>query len=481
MAHSFRVSSVSFSGNGRYIVSGAHDNTTRLWNAETGKEIASFIDFADEEWIVITRGGYYNASPRGDEYLNVRIGDTIYEMDQFSAIFYQSEVVNARLKGLPDPAVVSLTGGLRMAMVPPSIDIRAPGENDSGSVEITVFIKDRFRPVLTIQIVINGRLLGQEELRMAASSKKLAVENTRLVVKEPANELSFSINVNLDGGSNYIQVIAANAAPGKDSAPEAGAEGREAVYVYNSSGADGREADLWVLAIGSNSYLYGKPENDLKYSVNNAKGISALFESQRGKRFRNVRTRIIADGEETAPTRANILNGIDGYFNDAQPDDALVLYLSGHGDDKDEGYCFLPQDVPFTSGEPDYSQGISLDDIGALLDKPGRKFIFIDSCFSGGVDSDRLTRSLKNQSTVIFTSSLENEKSWEGSGAVGYGVFTESLITGIGGAAAVNNGVGIQNLGDYVSTKVALLSGDRQHPYIYIPEGFFNFTLAKVR
>jgi len=138
--------------------------------------------------------------------------------------------------------------------------------------------------------------------------------------------------------------------------------------------------------------------------------------------------------------------------------------------------------MPFTpEGEPDYSQGISLDDIGALLEMPGRKFIFIDSCYSGGVDSGRLTRSLKNQSTVIFASSMENEKSWEGSGAVGYGVFTESLMTGISGAAAVNNEIKIQNLDDYVSNKVPLLSGGRQHPYIYRPEGFFNFTLAKVR
>jgi uncharacterized caspase-like protein len=308
-----------------------------------------------------------------------------------------------------------------------------------------------------------------------------------LVVKEPVNELSFSIRVNLDGGSNHIQVLAANTAPGEGSRPlasTAGAEGRGAIYVYNSSEADERVSDLWVLAIGSNNYLYGKPEKNLKYSVNNAKGIAALFETQREKRYRNVKTKIIADGEETTPTRINILNSIDEYFSDALPNDVLVLYLSGHGyDNKDgKGYCFLPEDVPFTSsGDPDYSQGISLDDISALLDMPGRKFIFIDSCFSGGIDNNRLTRSLKNQSTVIFTSSLENEESIEGTSAVGYGFFTEALLTGISGSAAVNNGVRIQDLGDYVSNKAALLSGDKQHPYIYIPEGFFNFLLAKVR
>ena len=37
------VSAVDFSGSGRYIVSGSHDQTVKLWDVETGEQIRTFI------------------------------------------------------------------------------------------------------------------------------------------------------------------------------------------------------------------------------------------------------------------------------------------------------------------------------------------------------------------------------------------------------------------------------------------------------
>jgi WD40 repeat protein len=487
MRHLFGINAVSFSADGKNIISSAADNTTNIWDAKTGKKIASFIAFDDDEWIVITSDGYYNSSPRGDERLNIRIGDEIYGMDQFGSLFYQPEVVSSRLRGLPDPEIVSLAGELRMALVPPAIHINAPQESDSGREEIAVFIEDRFHHIKNIQIVINGRLLGTEELCFFNSNNKLAVENTSLVVKEPLHELSFTLPVNLEAGPNRIHVIAFNNynVSGKNNYSDflAGAEGRDSLFIYNNSTVSTRAMDLWVLAVGINSYAYGTPKNNLNFSVNNALGIKSLLETQQGKRYRKVYSQIIADGERIAPTRENILKNLDEFFSKASYNDVLVLYMSGHGEDSkndaDKSYYFLPQDASFTpNGEPDYSQAISLDDISVLLDMPGRKFIFIDSCFSGGVDDLKLTKSLKNPSTVIFTSSQQNEFSWEGSEMVGYGVFTESLIQGIRGGASLNNDVKVSCLGDYVYNRVVQFTGDMQHPYIYIPEGAYSFVFA---
>ncbi|MCL2801821.1 MAG: hypothetical protein FWD28_08710, partial [Treponema sp.] len=76
--HSSSVNSISFIDDGRKILSGSSDGTTRLWDIATGREIAQFISFTDGEWIVITPDGYYNASPNGDKYLNVRVGNNVY-------------------------------------------------------------------------------------------------------------------------------------------------------------------------------------------------------------------------------------------------------------------------------------------------------------------------------------------------------------------------------------------------------------------
>ena len=453
----------------------------KIFDPGTGKLAASLISFYDNEWIAITAGGYYNASPRGDERLNVRRGNEIYGIDQFSGVFLQEEVVRARLKREGDPSIVSFAGELRMAMVPPAVQIGTDGESGSGKAEISVFIKDMFHPIKSLQIVINGRLLGTEELGQAGSRETdFLVKNTRLIPKKAVYELRFTMPVNLEAGSNRIQVSAVNA-------PEAGApgaEGRKSVYIVNTREAGTPPPNLWVLAIGVNNYPYGNPENNLKFSVNNARGICRVFEEQQGKGYRNVRTLVIADGEQIPPTRENILKGIKNFFGKAEPHDALVLYLSGHGRNGTEypvkRYFFLPRDVPFDAGgEPDWSRAVSLDDIGAMLDLPGRKFIFIDSCFSGAVDNGRIARNLKNQSTVILTSSQENERSREGSGLVGYGIFTETLMAGIRGEAAVNGVVKLLDLCDYVYNNVVLLSDGTQRPYAYIPDGFNGYVFAR--
>jgi len=462
MRHLFGVTSVSFSDDGRYIVSSAADNTTVLWNAGTGEKIASFISFSDNEWVTITGDGYYNASPRGDERLNVRIGDEIYGMDQFSAVFFQAEVVNARLEGRPDPDFV--TGTENRILAPPSIQINAPRESVTGSAEIGVSVKDRFRKLNAVQIVINGRLLGAEELKFVNTNAKISVENTSIVIGESTNEIAFTIPLTLEAGSNRIQVIATNRESNQSTA---GAEGRKYVYIVNTSEVNPPAPDAWVLAIGSNSSLAGRSEDNLRYAVNNARGILSLFESQQGKRYRNVYTRLIADEDTIAPTRENIIDSIIEFFGRANSNDILILFLSGHGGYReDSGYYFLPQ-------------AVTLNDISLLADMPGRKVIFIDSCFSGGVDDKRLAGKLKNQSTAIITSSQKDERSWEGSSALAYGFFTEALITGIGGEAAVNNEVRLINLGDYVYNKVKLFTGGMQNPYVYVSEGFFGFVLAE--
>ena len=81
------VNSVSFSPDDKYIISGSFDGTTRYWSIADGKEIARFIGFNDGEWIVITPEGYYSSSQNGHKHLSVRMGNSIYGIDQFYDVF----------------------------------------------------------------------------------------------------------------------------------------------------------------------------------------------------------------------------------------------------------------------------------------------------------------------------------------------------------------------------------------------------------
>ena len=39
--HSFRVTSVAYSPDGKHVVSGSFDNTVKVWDAATGKEVSA--------------------------------------------------------------------------------------------------------------------------------------------------------------------------------------------------------------------------------------------------------------------------------------------------------------------------------------------------------------------------------------------------------------------------------------------------------
>jgi len=55
--HSDQVKAVAFSPDGKLALSGSRDGTTRLWNIQTGKEIAQMLGFENGEWVTITPEG----------------------------------------------------------------------------------------------------------------------------------------------------------------------------------------------------------------------------------------------------------------------------------------------------------------------------------------------------------------------------------------------------------------------------------------
>ena len=99
LGHSADISSISFSPDGSLILSGSWDRTVRLWDANTGREIAQFISFTDGEWVVITSDGFYNASPNGDRHINVRTENGVFGMEQYREIYFRPDIIEARLRG----------------------------------------------------------------------------------------------------------------------------------------------------------------------------------------------------------------------------------------------------------------------------------------------------------------------------------------------------------------------------------------------
>jgi WD40 repeat protein len=71
--HSGDVLALAPSPDGRYLVSGASDQTVRLWNLRTYELLVTLFNAADGEWAIWTPQGYYAASPDGGKLFGWQI------------------------------------------------------------------------------------------------------------------------------------------------------------------------------------------------------------------------------------------------------------------------------------------------------------------------------------------------------------------------------------------------------------------------
>jgi len=425
---------------------------------------------------------------KGDQRISVLTNQTVYPIDAYRPAFYQPAVVESRLTGRA-AMVAAGSASIQSAasFEPPVVVIRTPANSatvTTAQAELSVTVTDQKQKVKSIKVYLNGRLLGQDDMTSLSGSKGLTVVPNGLAPQGDDQRVEFRFPITLSAGANRVEVIAENGF----------SEGRDIVEVTYQPPTRQQSQEilpnLWILAIAVNRYDDSGIQN-LNYCVADARAIIDAFKTQEGRRYRKVNSLLIADDAGVKPTAENIKDNLS-YLGQAGQHDVVMLFISGHGaNDSTGGFMFLPSDAAFQSdGSLRASRTISYREILSVLDVPGQKLVFIDSCHSEGVggkktravDNNSLARELMDESTVIFTSSRGSELSQEDP-KLGHGLFTYAIIEGMKGAADLvkDGSISMKELDTYVSERVPVLSGGAQHPTTVTPDGYHNFTVADVK
>jgi len=481
--HSDVVNSVAFSPDGRQVLSGSWDSTTRLWDISTGKEIAQFISFNDGEWIVITPDFYYNASPNGDKYLNVRVGNNVYGIDQYKATFYKPQIVEARLGGNTNVVTPSVTINDIGKIPPPQITIRSPAQGTqftTAQAQLSAVVEDEKNPIKEIKILVNGRLVGSDELSKITGTRGLGVRQEKIDIPANQRRIEFNLPITLEPGNNRIQIIASNTS-NSESSPSI-------VEVSYQTSRAWDLPNLWILAVGINKYDSPNITN-LSFAVNDAREIVNFFKAQEGKRFGKVNSLLITDDTPIKPTAANIIDNFD-FLKKASQHDVILLFLAGHGVNSEGSFFFVASDTGFSSdGQLQRSRAVPHNEIMRIRNLPGKKLIFIDACHSenaGGtrdimtVDNNSLLRDIMEPSTVVFTSSTGRELSHENAREK-HGAFTYAILQALKGAADYDKSgqITMKALDMYVSRTVPNMTNGAQHPVSTVKDGnYVDFIIA---
>ncbi|MGO9868224.1 MAG: hypothetical protein ACLPJY_11175 [Rhodomicrobium sp.] len=82
----------------------------------------------------------------------------------------------------------------------------------------------------------------------------------------------------------------------------------------------------------------------LHYAAADARLLLDTLTKKAGPLHTEVRSKLLVTDGDTSPTKANIDDALL-FFHDAGPDDTVVLFLAGHGENEGADYLFMPEDA----------------------------------------------------------------------------------------------------------------------------------------
>lgn len=255
----------------------------------------------------------------------------------------------------------------------------------------------------------------------------------------------------------------------------------------------GKPRNQWAVVIGISRYMRGgEIFPDLQFAHRDASEFCNFLMSPEGGGFKKDRILLLTDMEANY---AAIRRAFFTFLKDAQPEDLVIIYFSGHGapdPDRPNNLYLIPCDV-----DPQNIAGSALPmwDIEKVLWKTveaQRVIVFIDACHSAGATLneeygskginkrmniyDHYFRRLSHirPGRVVFSSSNGYEQSLESNRwGNGHGVFTWALLEALKGKAdgyipgtRKDNIISLQEVIRYVTHKVEEETKGKQHPFL---------------
>jgi len=420
--HSARVHSVVFSPNGKMLVTASSDATTKLWEVETGKLLATLIAVDKHDWIVVTPAGLFDGSEAATKLITWRVGNQIYDLDQFYTDFYSPGLLSRLMKGeRPEPP-----RELKGFAPPPELKIRSPKMGHSQkepTLKVSLLARDTGGGIQGVRLYRNGRLVSGE-----------GMEKVRGLKREHPEGEPYVFPVELLPGENRIRATAFS----RDNVESRGDE------ITVTCDIEKAKPTLYLVSIGINTY---KDTNlNLLYAKPDAMAIIDYFTGPGQKTYKQVQHVSLYDEQAT---RENILATIKGL--EAKSTDVAVIFLAGHGETVGTMFYFLPHDMRFAkdAAEDVRTYGLSTAELGeALREVKAQKVVLVlDACHSGAAIS-ALGQILASRSagahtkaaqlfarvygTFLIAASTDAQFALEAK-EFGHGVLTYTLLAGLGG------------------------------------------------
>lgn len=494
------ASIVDHAASGRWLVTAGADQVMRLWFLEdaendTGEHLYSALNLfvgADDEWVIWSRSGYYNASFDGDMRFGYHLnrGSEMEALfipsDRLSKTFYRPDIIQAIVEhGSEERALAKLAEeageGKKVDVLealPPVVEWSRGGIQQTKrdvTFQFSVQRLSRKSPVRRVWIVQNDQFIWEAKKSAKNYTVKLRLKPGRNTFKILAeNDSAKSIPLSFDAmGPEPVQK------PGRSGLliPVAGGE-----VTVRGGGIAGGVPRAKGAARFQNNTLLGTQENgtlyllvvgvsDIKYETEKFKSLNyahvdavsfynafarskpdakpsgtvAKKGSLKNRAFKRVEAAVLLNEKAT---KASIFKAVDEFVgrikkrkgkNEAERD-VFMIYLSGHGvrrkDSREQELYFWCHDLQLNNTR---RTGLSFIQLGQKVTSlPVDVILATDACHSGmagsdmvrGIDPNELAKRIYsiNERGMYILNAARSEQLAQERAALGHGVFTQAIL-----------------------------------------------------
>ncbi len=460
--HEGDVWGIAASPDGNFLVSGANDQTVRLWNLKTRELLVTIFRGEDGEWVIWTPEGFYVGSAGADKIVGWQINQgpdkaaRYITAGQLRKALHRPDLVAAKIAGDPDGLVREAAAKLDVDRlirnsVAPRVSILSP-QNGAFGKEFTEGGSTRVRVVVAARIVDEGGGIGKIVFKLNGQAVA-SVYGESLLDKDGTISRAFD----LAAPDTAIEVVAEDKSGKVESLPAI-------VTVHADPRALQGVPDLYVLAIAANRYR--DLSKKLNFAVPDASELAGALKAAGAGFYRHepiVKT--LFDGEVNAEQVKATFEELAGKV---QATDVFVLYMAGHGKTVDGDYYYLPPSIDGFSDEAIKRQGFGPGNLPKWLEsiQAQKAILIFDTCDSGSAgnmfraraaaaDETAYQRLKEATGRTMFMATSEQQSAIEG--YRNHGVFTYALLEGLANAGSTGD-VQLFDLADYVQTRVPELS-----------------------
>jgi len=423
--------------------------------------IVSMFISNDNEWVLWTKDGFFNASKNGAKYIGYHINQGPYKEAEFVTVdalystFYRPDLIQKALAGesLESYAKNINIDTLLKDGLPPEVHI------------LTQTSKTTTQDLdFKVQVCPKGNG-GYDNLALMINDMPVSVVDTSraLKLKKKSDDREdcfvYDQTISLIGGKNIIGFKATNKAGNIESKPDYIEVTFDDTNLKNNlktklSKISGNQNinDLHILAIAVNKYK--DKELQLNYSINDATAMLKTIENVAKPLFNNIHTYKLFDQDVTKQKIIDMFKNIK-----STREDVFLLYIAGHGitDEYNGNYYYIPYDF-IANDELDNvsSQGVGQKDfmLGLSNITALKSLVLLDTCNSGSFVEAELQKTTTNRlakATGRATISASSKSQVALEGFENHGVFTYTLLEALKGKAYNgDNTITTNELSDYV-------------------------------